>query len=164
MTTYDRQNVGLDGNAALRRHRLFHRVLSADPLEVRRTLLDIRVRFREEVGEDTLGRTELILAEVMNNITEHAGSDQTIEERLYAPLIHLSIASHVTGLACAISDDGQSLPNDCLQPRALQDVVYPDLPEGGFGWFLIHDLTQSLCYYREGSRNFLAFTVPFAAE
>ena len=34
------------------------------------------------------------------------------------------------------------------------------LPEGGFGWYLIQDLTASLSYFREGRRNFLAFIVP----
>ena len=52
------------------------------------------------------------------------------------------------------------------QPAA-DAVALPDpagLPEGGFGWFLIQDLTQALCYYRRESRNYLAFNIPFAAD
>ena len=69
---------------------------------------------------------------------------------------------HSSGLACALTDDGISLPDDCLLPRSLPPMVADDLPEGGFGWFLIQDLTQALCYYREESRNYLAFSIPFA--
>ena len=48
------------------------------------------------------------------------------------------------------------------QGRGLLFALDPlDLPEGGFGWCLIQGLTQSLCYYREGQRNCLAFMVPY---
>ena len=72
------------------------------------------------------------------------------------------------GIACAITDDGQPLPQSCLEIRrlpwdlpdpALEDAI-ATLPEGGFGWFMIQDLTASLSYFREGRRNFLAFIVP----
>ena len=78
------------------------------------------------------------------------------------PQIHLCIVRHESGLACAITDNGISVPADCLLPRDLPRNDVADLPEGGFGWYLIQDLTQALCYYREQQRNFLAFSVPFA--
>ena len=34
-----------------------------------------------------------------------------------------------------------------------------DLPEGGFGWGMIRDLTDDLSYRRDGARNELRFTV-----
>jgi serine/threonine-protein kinase RsbW len=162
---------------------MFHRVLRAQPLTVRDTLADIRRRFAAEIDEDALGRLELVLAEVMNNVAEHgpghpASGDQAsgrrsgdrAEDRANdriedgAPLIHLCIVRHTGGLSCAITDDGVSLPLGCLLPRGTPSTGELDLPEGGFGWFLIQDLTQELCYYREERRNFLAFRVPVTDE
>ncbi|MBU3029147.1 ATP-binding protein [Paracoccus marinaquae] len=162
MIPTERQNAGPNGRISTRTQPMFHRVLPANPAAVRDTLADIRLRFRSEVSEDTLGRLELVLAEVMNNIAEHAARPSSAGEG--APSIHLSIVRHDGGLACAISDDGVSLPEDCILPRGLPAMDPEDLPEGGFGWYLIQDLTQALCYYREDQRNFLAFRVPFSAE
>ena len=39
-------------------------------------------------------------------------------------------------------------------------AIFKSMPEGGYGWYLIQDLTASLSYFREGRRNFLAFIVP----
>jgi serine/threonine-protein kinase RsbW len=38
------------------------------------------------------------------------------------------------------------------QPTAV-DVDLMDLPEGGFGWFLIQDLARDVTYVRVGSEN-----------
>ncbi|TRW98720.1 ATP-binding protein [Paracoccus sp. M683] len=147
---------------------MFHRVLRAQPLLVRDTLADIRRRFAADIDEDALGRLELVLAEVMNNVAEHGpwigetGPDGGTLRA--APMIHICIVRHAGGLSCAVTDDGISLPDGCLLPGAIPDAHSVDLPEGGFGWFLIHDLTQELCYYREETRNFLAFRVPVSED
>lgn len=149
---------------------MFHRVLRAQPMIVRDTLTDIRRRFAADIDADALGRLELVLAEVMNNVTEHGMGDTPQGEATGKragkgiPLIHLCIVRHEGGLSCAITDDGVSLPEGCLLPRGLPDGGGQDMPEGGFGWFLIQDLTQELCYYREERRNFLAFRVPFSDD
>ena len=44
------------------------------------------------------------------------------------------------------------------QPSPL--VMGEDLPEGGFGWFLIRTLTLDLEYERDGGFNKLRFVVP----
>lgn len=150
------QNARLDLHAPRQKQPMFHRVLTADPNAVRATLTALRVRFRDDVTPDALGRLELVLAEVMNNVAEHAISARATND----PKIHLCVVRHETGLACAITDDGESLPDDCLLPRQLPQVDPADLPEGGFGWYLIQDLTQELRYYREGQRNYLAFSIP----
>ena len=173
MTPTERQNACTGGQVAVGTRPMFHRVLRAHPVTVRDTLIAIRGRFRGRISEDTLGRLELVLAEVMNNVAKHArprpapgrdgpghdGQGRAGAEE--APLIHLCIVQHDTGLACAITDDGVSVPDECLLPRSLPQGEAGDLPEGGFGWYLIQDLTQALCYYRERKRNFLAFCVPF---
>lgn len=136
---------------------MFHRALRADPQDVRQTLMDLQERLRGSFDPDLLGRLELVLAEIMNNVAEHGrytGPDRSV------PFIHLCIVPLARGISCAICDDGDIMPANCLQIDSLPETG-PELPEGGFGWFLIQDLTQSLIHFREGRRNFLAFTLPF---
>lgn len=144
---------------------MFHRVLPAEAMAVRAALTDIRSRFGAEVDDETLGRLELVLAEIMNNVAEHAVPSiaRTKMRRLHVPSIHVCIVQGPAGLSCAVTDDGDGLPEACILPRILPDAGHNDLPEGGFGWFLIQDLTHQLCYYREDHRNFLAFSIPITA-
>lgn len=155
MTPTYRQKVGRHLETSVSTKPMFHRVFAAEPTTVRKTLVDIRARFGNGQDEDTMGRLELVLAEVLNNVAEHA-----VDMR-QGTSIHLCIVRQDAGFACAVTDDGVSLPQECLQPRNLPQDGAPELPEGGFGWYLIQDLTQALCYYRERHRNFLAFSVPF---
>ncbi len=141
---------------------MFHRVLRADAMEVRRALIDMTHRF-QSIGPDRLSRLELALAEVLNNIVEHGYADRP------SGLIHVSVVPGENGLSCAVADNGRALPTECLGPR--HDPLPPSaadtasnvlhLPEGGFGWLLIQGLTQNLCHYHEDGRNILAFFMPF---
>lgn len=155
MSSTERQNAGSIPSHVSRTRPMFHRVLMADPFEVRQALGDLRLRFAPAISPDTMGRLELVLAEVMNNVAEHAA------EAAGPRSMHLCVVMHDTGLSCAITDDGGMLPPDCLLPRTLPALDPLDLPEGGFGWCLIQGLTQALCYYREEQRNCLAFTIPY---
>lgn len=74
----------------------------ATPLAVRATLTALLKRFHDEVSDDVLGRLQLVLAEVLNNVAEHGAS----EDGSYGPQIHLCVTRHPRGLACAITDDG----------------------------------------------------------
>lgn len=156
MTPTDRPDAGRQPRPHLRIQPMFHRVLNAGPEDVRQALADLRARFEDAVDADTMGRLELVLAEVMNNVAEHACAPGATPG-----LMHLCVVMHDSGLSCAITDHGNQLPPDCLRPRGLPAMDPLDLPEGGFGWFLIQGLTHSLCYYREDHRNCLAFTVPW---
>ncbi|MDO5647455.1 ATP-binding protein [Paracoccus sp. (in: a-proteobacteria)] len=167
MTSTQRQNAGTGPTPAPQSHAMFHRSFAAHPSTVRDTLNQLRDRFRGQVSDDTLGRLELVLAEVMNNIARHGGSVDGMfsdPDTVGLAMIHLSIVCHPGGMACAITDDGKTLPQDCLLPRSLPGTTATGLPEGGFGWFLIQDLTQSLVYYREAQRNVLAFNVPLDGD
>ena len=151
------------------RRPMMHRIFRADPMTVREALTFLRERFDGSAAEDVIARVELALAEVLNNICEHGARHDALRlgGRTHTPLIHLCVARHTGGIACAITDDGQPLPASCLETTGLPYIPPEDgaidlgqLPEGGFGWFLIQDLTASLSYFREGRRNFLAFIVP----
>lgn len=139
---------------------VFEAAFPADSLAVRSALRAALARFLRQISEDEAGTLELVLAEVLNNIVEHgyaAGAPGHIS---------LRIARDRQELACAVTDDGVPLPASCLERRLRPDAAMNSLflPEGGFGWFLIHDLTCGLSYRREAGRNMLSFCLPLGAE
>lgn len=98
---------------------------------------------------------ELVLAEAMNNIVEHAYADTT------SGRIHLRVWHHRDHLQFELSDTGQPMPDLTLPEAVLPSSDKPvcDLPEGGFGWFLIHRLTHDLRYQRNQQENRLCFCI-----
>lgn len=134
-----------DGRCAV-----FH--IASSPLAVRiglRQVLDHSIMFG--LTADARGTAELVLAEALNNIVEHAydRDDGQIELRL----------TQMGGrLSCDVLDAGLPMPNGEL-PAGLAQVIGKDvdLAEGGFGWFLIRTLTEDLMYRRIDARNHLSF-------
>ena len=130
---------------------------------------DVREGLRQIVGKLAplnLGREqaitiELVLAEAMNNIIEHAYPSPNQTGNI---LLHCRHAAD--GLHICIKDQG--LPMPCDQPPLcigkLQEIAMRDLPESGFGLYLIHDLAQDVRYLRNGTENRLdlrlAITLP----
>jgi len=130
-------------------------VFLADPLAVRAALESVMDGLAEQdLGEDDLGTLELVLAEVMNNIVEHAYAEDRGQ-------IDLTIRTSAASLYCEICDHGLPMPGGQLPAGRVVNLAVPfdDLPEGGFGWFLIHELTQDLTYQRDGPCNRLRFRV-----
>lgn len=148
------------GDAAKRERpeaQIFHHSFPADPLSVRTALRAAIARFMRQLTADEAGTLELILAEVLNNIVEHSYGEDGVGT------ITLSMVRDRRGLSCSVSDDGVALPMGCLHAPdpALSSRPEPaELPEGGFGWFLIRDLAEDLGYRRENDRNLLAFRLP----
>ncbi len=96
---------------------------------------------------------ELVLAEVLNNIVEHGYRDQEGE-------IELVVTPAMDGLLFNVVDRGHPMPNETLPAGLLpRQGAVEDLPEGGFGWFLIRELSQDLEYRREAGRNLLSFRI-----
>jgi serine/threonine-protein kinase RsbW len=129
--------------------------LASEPT-VRHTLGDLRKWMRRvKISADTLGTIELVLAEALNNIVEHAYA-QTGQGH-----VHLCIRRHKAHLAFELLDQGGPLPGLSLPLAALPGTTGPicDLPEGGFGWFLIHRLTSDLSYQRIADENRLTFKI-----
>ncbi len=99
---------------------------------------------------------EIVLAEVLNNIVEHAYG-----ARGGGP-VDLALCHAGGTLRCRIEDCGRpmpqlSLPESRLPPTA---VAVGDLAEGGWGWSLVRGLTEDLTYVRDGDRNRLTFRIP----
>ncbi|MEM5477286.1 ATP-binding protein [Pacificibacter sp. AS14] len=136
-------------------------IIPANERSVRRGLLTIKSGMSNlSLSQEDWSTVELVIAEVLNNIVEHAYSDS--ESGLIEA--HLDY-SHDT-LQCKVIDTGRSMPNGKLPKGAPKDLTcnIADLPEGGFGWFLIHQLTRDLNYARHSNQNTLSFRLPFASK
>jgi serine/threonine-protein kinase RsbW len=107
-----------------------------------------------DVTDDERGMAELVLAEAMNNIVEHAYADTGSGE------ITLTLWQSEGEVACRITDRGVSMPDEALPQGVLADHHNTaDLPEGGFGWHLIRTLARDLRYARLGTLNELTFVL-----
>lgn len=97
---------------------------------------------------------ELVLAEALNNIFEHAYGGV----RGPRP-VTLSCCLRGDGLHITLVDMGQPMPGGGLPLGRARSVEgdLADLPEGGFGWFLIKDLARDVSYLRLGNENHLHF-------
>lgn len=119
---------------------------------IRSLLCDLRDYLRATgLSHDDCGTIEIVLAEILNNIVEHA----------YAPLcegpvrLGASRSGHI--LRIELCDRGLPMPGLVLPDQGFPDasVARETLPEGGFGWALIRALSHSLDYRRDGQRNLL---------
>lgn len=137
------------------------RIIPSDPDAVRLALKDICDDLTARaVHGDLCSRVELVLAEVLNNIVEHANCDQP-----GAPItLHLVVmpSPEQNEISFTIIDNGLPMPGLALPERGapVLDASDPEtLPEGGFGWGLIRELTATLSYQRLPSQNRLSFTI-----
>lgn len=107
------------------------------------------------LGEDQCGSLEILLAEVLNNIVEHAYRNRPGR-------IEVSMARDGKDLRLRLVDHGREMPESRLPDKPTLDYgpEMAALPEGGFGWFMIHDLAQDLSYRRHANCNELRFKVP----
>ena len=137
------------------------RLQSSEP-SVRETLDHLR-RALAPLGLDTEEHdvVELVLAEALNNIVEHAFPDDHP-----SGTIRISVAHRDNGLHVRIVDDGAPMPGG-KPPLGKRQPIGPDisrLPEGGFGWFLIYDLARDVHYRRLERHNQLDLRFAIAME
>ena len=117
---------------------------------VRSILSELGQQLRDfGLGEEICGTVEIATAEALNNVIEHA----------YAPTcegpVALDASLNSERLVLTLWDNGMALSGGTLPGAALPDASGPleTLPEGGFGWYLIRELTDALSYRREGPHN-----------
>ncbi len=133
-----------------------HLTFPGTDIAVRKALADTLAALRFlDLSSDEAGTVELVLAEVMNNIVEHAFADNP------DGMIELGITPMPNGLSCVLCDDGHPMPDGMvpLGGNPSLDCDLGDLPEGGFGWFLIRDLAHDLKYTRSSGKNRLTFRI-----
>ncbi|MGC3937803.1 ATP-binding protein [Roseobacter sp. EG26] len=112
-----------------------------------------------ELSVEEAGTIELVLAEVLNNIVEHAYPEPDTSGD-----IHIYCSHRSDGLHLKITDQGAAMPDGAapLGKQASLDVDLMDLPEGGFGWFLIQDLAKDVDYNRVENENQLTIRIAVA--
>lgn len=128
-------------------------------IDVTLTSTDLHVRRTMKATMDKLGTLpvaletqftiEIVLAELLNNIVEHAYSDTN------NGVIHLNIFLTNGFIEIALHDRGFPMPGLVAPnpPSPNLDLERDDLPEGQFGWYMIRQLCASLDYQRVGEEN-----------
>lgn len=126
----------------------------SDPRWVRRIVQQVADGLAEkDIDSEAVSSVEIVLAEALNNIVEHAYSEENTGE------IKLVIKQRPTGLLFEISDKGNPMPNGRapLGNHPMGELNNDPMPEGGYGWFLIRELVRDLIYDRRDDENFLIF-------
>lgn len=108
---------------------------------------------RWDVDDGSRIGAEQALAEILNNVVEHAHAG-----REDGAVIVKSVCVGKE-LRIEVLDNGGPVPEAVFQRRELATFgdELDDLPEGGFGWFMIHALTDDLTYMRQDGWNRLQF-------
>lgn len=140
-----------------RRSTDLHLAFSASPSGVRDGLAHMMTTMPLcSLSDAGRGTAELVLAEVLNNIAEHAYAGQG------GPVM-VTLQDVPLGIGCLLVDQGAPMPGGTL-PEGSQagrtGLALADLPEGGFGWHLIRSLTRDLAYTRVAGTNRLSFLLP----
>ena len=137
---------------------MFHRTVPATD-EAVRAALDEVARWMEayDLSPEMTANALIVLGEVLNNIVEHALPEMSCAS------VRIDVSRTTAGLFVETADPGRPLPHTLLAQASLPDAAGPvaDLPEGGFGWFIIHSLARDMVYEREAGENRLSFS--FAA-
>ena len=110
---------------------------------------------------EEISTVELVLAEALNNIVEHAYPAEQEDRPICISCTHRRDGLHVT-----VSDKGTAMPDGQTPVGMAQDVDVDlmDMPEGGFGWFLIKDLAKDVRYRRECDENKLDLRLAVAVQ
>ncbi|MEM6372759.1 MAG: ATP-binding protein [Pseudomonadota bacterium] len=105
------------------------------------------------------GTVELVMAEALNNIVEHAYPEGDANGPICITCNHRR-----DGLHMRVVDQGRAMPNGQtpLGAPVETDVALNDMPEGGFGWFLIKDLAKEVTYDRVDAENHLTLRLAVA--
>ncbi|MBT8417805.1 MAG: ATP-binding protein [Silicimonas sp.] len=109
---------------------------------------------------EDLGSVEIVLAEALNNIVEHAYPQGEPGD------ISLSLRRRNTGLMVEVRDSGRPMPNGRapIGNHPMAEFQDDPMPEGGYGWFLIRELVQDLIYDRSAGENFLIFRLAVGTQ
>jgi len=135
-----------------------HHHLSSGAIQVRHALDQTYTMMCAAQVDPALGDTaQIILGEVLNNVVEHAYNS------VEGQPIELSVWLRDDGLWCEVRDQGAPMPNG-VPPAGVMPIVDADnpadLPEGGFGWALVRELTEHIQYDRQDGTNHLRFLIP----
>lgn len=135
--------------------------IAATEQGTRGALAEIMMRLRAlGVTDEQAGAVEIVLAEAVNNIVEHAF--QNVDPGM--ALIRARLSGNT--LQVFLVDEGAEFPGAELpegKPTNI-DTALDNLPEGGFGWFMIRTLTRNVRYRRWRARNHLRLVFALIPE
>jgi len=127
--------------------------VAADPAAIRQALGEVTAWLAEaRLDTEELSTVELVLAETLNNIAEHAYRERGGE-------IELSVALSPRGVRIATVDEGEEMPRGALPSGTLVPFDERNPAEGGYGWFIIRAIVHDLLYHRESGRNHVSYRV-----
>ena len=131
----------------------FEICVGSSDLEVRDALRQFMAAIAMlELRHDQYEAIELAMAEALNNVAEHAYPETRPQDR-----IRIICRQFNERLHARIVDQGHPMPFGAVPAgnAANVKVELDQVPEGGFGWFLIRDLVDSVSYCRIGQDNHL---------
>jgi serine/threonine-protein kinase RsbW len=134
--------------------------VTSGPLAVRAALQGVFDRLAPlALDVEETSTVELVLAEALNNIVEHAYPTSDANGPIQLHVRHCADGLHVQ-----LCDWGRAMPECELPTGRLEpsDVDVADLPEGGFGWFLIKYLSRDVEYTRIKGKNCLKLRIAVA--
>lgn len=134
-------------------------VFPAQPMAVRQALKSSLTGLSHlKLSTEERGIVEIVLAEVLNNVVEHGYAHHP------GGIVELRIKRCGDMLNFTVLDEGVPLPCGDVPKQPIQTLEGPveDLPEGGFGWSIITQLTRQMRYVRSDVRNRLDFSIALA--
>ena len=126
-----------------------------DPHGVRAILDDVAGVLVAHDAADRSLNCQIVLAEVLNNIIEHA-------YRGRGGPITLDLTCGGGRVAFAVADQGDPLPGIADLGRRFPPLCSDapmTWPEGGFGWALVRELARNIRYDRTDGTNRLQFDI-----
>ncbi len=127
----------------------------ATELDARNGIISVVERLKGMgIPNTRVDEVQIALAEAVNNVVEHAYAETATGD----VLIRCNL--HPDRLWVEIRDAGAPFPDSKLpegKPVNISvDTPLEDLPEGGFGWFLIRELASDIQYQRNLDNNQLS--------
>ena len=112
-----------------------------------------------DLQQEDLCSLEIMLAEALNNIVEHANSPE-------GALVQLSVKVSKRSAICGIRDFGTpcevlTKPIAAARPESAEIAL---LPEGGFGVALIQSIAAEIKYLPVERGNFVVLTMPLTTN
>ena len=133
-------------------HRTFRTKFNSDLCEAKRVSAAVAA-FLE--GLDKADDVQIVLLEAINNIVEHGHVNR------FPSRVLLTIRESSDHVRLRLIDHGHSYPKGVIPGGKFPELPEntSQIPEGGFGWPLIHALSTKISYKRRLGANTLEITL-----
>lgn len=134
-----------------------HTLSGTTLLDVRRAIKTLKDgMIQAEVPQLQMSCAEIVVTELLNNIVKHAQQD------IQNGWFDLQCTRQERILSFVCRDNGAVMPGGAPPQKVIPALSHNhlELPEGGWGWALIHTLTTDLTYTRLDGINCVSFNIP----